>query len=388
MHRRDLLGWLSAGAAAGGLELALQSGPRGSAQAGAGVLLGFSRPAPAEDHRHHDDPHRSQSGPAGHRQGLDQRAGPLRPGLRHVHPARPRRADGRREVPEAVPGRPRRRPDRGYLAVVLRQLVLAERPGAVQRHERRGHGAVGHQGEAGEHARLSTAGRQVPVRRRPLCPRQRARRSRRSRRTPGPRWPGATGISASRSRSRAWRPTAPARRPTCPTSREVDRADQPQGSSGSRALICAPFRSCSSTCDRRSATTSSSSRRPRADHAQPGGQPVQGAGEIPSVLPRGPAAARGEGPLPADPPAIERADRDGRAVQHPAGICAADRRAADRLHPHPHLADRRAEHGTQGRGALRVLRREDRLARARRLLAGGARRRAALELASSQLRHP
>ena len=56
-------------------------------------------------------------------------------------------------------------------------------------------------------------------------------------------------------------------------------------------------------------------------------EPLQGAGEVPPVLPRGPAPARGEGPLPADPPAVEHADRDGRAVQHPAGIRAADRRA-------------------------------------------------------------
>ena len=55
---------------------------------------------------------------------------------------------------------------------------------------------------------------------------------------------------------------------------------------------------------------------------------------------------------------------------------------ADRLHPHPHLADRRPEHGAEGGGALRVLRREDRLARARRRLAGRPRRRAGLELAS------
>ena len=106
---------------------------------------------------------------------LDQRAGPVRPGLRHVHPARARGADGGREVPQALPARPRRRPDRGHLAVVLRQLVLAERAGPVQRHERRGHGALGHQGQAGQHARLSASGRQVPVRRRALRPRPRAR---------------------------------------------------------------------------------------------------------------------------------------------------------------------------------------------------------------------
>ena len=44
------------------------------------------------------------------------------------------------------------------------------------------------------------------------------------------------------------------------------------------------------------------------------------------------------------------ADRDGRAVQYPARIPPADRRSADRLHPHPYLADRRPEHGAKGRG--------------------------------------
>ncbi len=67
----------------------------------------------------------------------------------------------------------------------------------------------------------------------------------------------------------------------------------------------------------------------RADLPQPGRRAVQGAGEIPPLLPGGPAAARGKRPLPVDPPAIERADCDGRAVQHPARVCALDRRAAD-----------------------------------------------------------
>ena len=155
-----------------------------------------------------------QPGPAGGRQGLDQRAGPLRPGLRHVHPAGPRRADGRREVPEALPHRPRRRPDRGHLAVVLRQLVLAERAGAVQRDERRGHGALGHQGQAGQYARLSTAGRQVPVRRRVVCPVS-GRDIKQVEESAAPRWPRAIGISASRWVSRGWRLMAPPR-PTSP----------------------------------------------------------------------------------------------------------------------------------------------------------------------------
>ena len=46
-------------------------------------------------------------------------------------------------------------------------------------------------------------------------------------------------------------------------------------------------------------------------------------------------------------------------------VAAAGRRPADRLHPHPHLAGRRADDGPQDRRAVRVLRRPHRLARAR-----------------------
>ena len=257
MDRRDVLGWLSAGAAAGCLDLFSGPAPRGPD--GRAAAVGGPRPAPAEDHRHHDDPHRPQSRPAGHRQGLDQRAGPLRPGLRDVHPAGPRRADGRREVPEALPDRPRRRPDRGYLAVVLRQLVLAERPGAVQRDERRGHGALGHQGQAGEHARLSIAGRQVPVRRRAVCPRPAAATSRRSRTTPAHAM--AKGYRHIRVQvgipGLATYGTAPPANE--PANREVDRADQPQEHLGARPLPAHRAQAVRAPARRRWATTSSCS---------------------------------------------------------------------------------------------------------------------------------
>ena len=46
----------------------------------------------------------------------------------------------------------------------------------------------------------------------------------------------------------------------------------------------------------------------------------------------------------------------------------------DRLHPHSYLADRRPEHGAKGGRPVRILRRENRLARPRRLLARGTRR--------------
>ncbi len=167
-------------------------------------------------------------------------------GLRHVHPARLRGADGRREVPQAVPGRPQRRRDRGHLAVVLRQLVLAERPGAVQRDERRRHGALGHQGQARRHAGLSAPGGQVPVRRRPLPARPRARlQGGRGRRPPGDR----EGLPA--------RPR-PGRHPGPGDLRHLARPVGARGAggrsgrptrrtSGSPAPTCGPSPSCSST---------------------------------------------------------------------------------------------------------------------------------------------
>ena len=53
----------------------------------------------------------------------DQRAGPLRPRLRHLHAAGPRRRDGHRQVPQAVPDRQGPAADRGHLAVDVRQLA-------------------------------------------------------------------------------------------------------------------------------------------------------------------------------------------------------------------------------------------------------------------------
>ncbi len=167
---------------------------------------------------------------------LDQRAGPLRPRLRHVHPAGARGADGRRQVPQAVPRRPRRRPDRGHLAVVLRQLVLAERPGAVQRHERRRHGPLGHQGQAGGHARLPAPGRQVPVRRRALRPRQRARRPARSRTGSAPRWRRATGTSASRSAIPGLATYGARRRPRARRDRTPSAPTDPEAGLGARPV--------------------------------------------------------------------------------------------------------------------------------------------------------
>ena len=128
-------------------------------------------------------------------------------GLCDVYPAGPRRADCRRQVPQALPHRPRPRRDRGHLAVVLRQLLLAERPGPVQCHERRGHGALGYQGQAGQHAGLSASGGQVPVRCGLLYSHQRARLHEVEDRARAAMEKG-TSTFASRWASPAWPPTA------------------------------------------------------------------------------------------------------------------------------------------------------------------------------------
>ena len=110
---------------------------------------------------------------------IDRSGRPLRLRLRHIHAARrPGRAGGR-EVSEAVPDRQARRPHRRHLAGHVQQLLLAERPGAEQRHQRRGPGALGHQGPPGRHAGLPAARRQSAARRRTATGTPAATRSRR-----------------------------------------------------------------------------------------------------------------------------------------------------------------------------------------------------------------
>ena len=156
---------------------------------------------------------------------------------------------------------------------------------------------------------------------------------------------------------------------------EVDRADQPARDLGAGAVRAGCCRSSSSTCARK-----------LGDEVEllhdvheritlnQGDQPVQGARAVPAVLPRGSVSAGGERSLPPAAAADQHPDRDGRAVQHAARVPAAHQGAADRLHPHSHLADRRAEPGAQGRRAERVLRRPHRVARPGRRVAARARR--------------
>ncbi len=252
MNRRDALTSLSM---AGGASLLASADAARRRSVPAPVHAGFAqavaRNRAGQDPRHQDHPHRAQSHPPGRRQGRDDRAGARRLGLRDVHAARARRRDGDREVPQAVPHRAQRRRDRGHLAVELHELVLAERPGALQRDERRRHRALGHQGQARRDAALSAARRQGAARRRLLLPRERRQLhgSRRERArggmergfrhvrvqvsTPGYASYGARSTAAGRDRR---------------GQDDVVGPDQSAGRSGSRRRTCGCCRSSSSTC--------------------------------------------------------------------------------------------------------------------------------------------
>ena len=92
----------------------------------------------------------------------DRSGRPVRLRLRHLHAARrPGEAGGGEVSQAAAPGQDHG-PHRRHLADLLRQLLLEERAGAEQRHQRHGPGAVGYQGPAGQHAGLPARGRQVP----------------------------------------------------------------------------------------------------------------------------------------------------------------------------------------------------------------------------------
>ena len=101
---------------------------------------------------------------AGDRQGRDQRTGSVgwgAPRSRSGRVVRPRSSNTSSRFSSAAT--PTRSKTSGSQ---LRQLVLAERSGALQRDERRRHGALGHQGQARRDAALPAAGWQVPARRR------------------------------------------------------------------------------------------------------------------------------------------------------------------------------------------------------------------------------
>ena len=198
-------------------------------------------------------PPRPASGSSSSR--CDQRAGPLRPRLRHLHPARPRRRDGRRQVPQAVPDRQGPAADRGHLAVVLRQLVLAQRAGARQRASAASTWPCGTSSASGPgmpvYQLLGGKCRKAVDTYRHACG-QHVRGGREG--GPGADGAGAIGTSACRSRCRGCRPTAPAAQGRQGRTAPANARPQVWEPRAVRPHRC---RSCSSTCASSSATRSS-----------------------------------------------------------------------------------------------------------------------------------
>ena len=253
-----------------------------------------------------------------------------------------------RSTCKPVPGRQAGRPHRRHLAGLLQQLLLAQRPGAEQRHQRRGPGAVGHQGPPGRAARLPAAGRQVPRsggqlhqrRRRPKIPqivdgarKAMAQGYRHIRLQIGV--PGMAGYGAGERRRGAPR----SRR--CTTTR----SSSPAPTSGARSRCS---KSAASSWATRSSccTTSTSASRPR--------EAVQFAKDVePFKL------FFLEDPLSPEDIAYFRQIRQqcatplamGELFNSPHEWTPLITRAADRLHPHPHLAGRRPDALPQDRAS-------------------------------------
>ena len=96
---------------------------------------------------------------------------------------------------------------------------------------------------------------------------------------------------------------------------------------------------------------------------------LQGRRALPALLPRGPALPRGHRLVPSRPPELHDPHRDGRALQQPARVDTARRRAAHRLRPRARLAGGRPHAVPEDGGGGRDVRRQDRVARPRRRLA-------------------
>ena len=133
---------------------------------------------------------------------------PVRLWLRHIHAARRIGECGRREVPAPVSHRQARRSHRGHLAVLLRQLLLAQRTGVEQRHQRSRPGAVGYQGTPGRHAGLRACSAASAAKPRPATRMPRARRSSRPSSRPAASWTRVSATCACRWACQAWRDMA------------------------------------------------------------------------------------------------------------------------------------------------------------------------------------
>ena len=289
---------------------------------------------------------------------------------------------GGRPLPEAVPGRQARGPDRGHLAGALRELVLAERPRAQQRDQRRRHGALGHQGPPGRDARVPAPRRQGPRGGRLLRARERLR-------DPG----------GARQRPRAHGPRLPPRarpggRPRHGRLRLAARGGAGHGAAlrpglRARGLHAPRARSSSRRRARSSATRSSSST--TSTSASPPPRPSRFCKDVERFR-----LFFLEDPLSPEDIAWFRLIRQqcatpiamGELFNSPHEWTPAHRRAAHRLHPRPRLAGGRPHALPQDGGARRALRREDRVARAGRRLAGGPRLQHRPRPRLRQLRHP
>ncbi len=273
------------------------SGARIDAAAGSGAGKGGpggARRAIAQNQRHQRDCHTTRRRPAGGGQDHHRSGRALRLWLRHLHAAR-RPGDSRGgEISQAVPGGQTRRPHRRHLAGLLQQLILAQRPGAQQCHQRRGRGVVGHQRQAGRDARVSTAGRQDAGGVRHLHQRERQRDGAGDRQRPqghGERLPSraaadrCTRHGGIRSGRRHGRPSAGAARSAGVRAAPVH---PPRGEDAAR---------CAQGAGRRRGTAA---RHARARDAAAGRAVRQRCGGREAVLPGGLALARGHRVLPPD----------------------------------------------------------------------------------------